>query len=187
MTAVSPHLHLESSQSTNSSSGEMRRRPNSLVEHSSHCRSTCASLVLLLLVLLHSHFGFQVPLLQLGSKIPIHVLLSHLRGFQVITRAVGTVRSSSLLPGALPIVLGCPWLVSSKTCLSFLSARVSVSQGSGGGEEPLVIQDKVAGCCFLVLLPGLERTMAGGGSKQPQTPSVSPRLSFLTPRALCVA
>lgn len=158
-----------------------------MVEQSSRCRSACASLALPLLVLLHNHFSFQVLLLQLGLKVPIYVLLSHLGGFQVMTRAIGTMRSSSLLPGALPIILGHPWLVSSKACLSFLSAGVSMSQGDGGGEELLVIQDTVSVCCLLVLLPGLERTIASGGSKQPQTPSVSPRLSVLTPRVLCVA
>jgi len=59
-----------------------------------------------------------------------------------------------LCPGlAFLVMLGDPWLVSSKTCLSFLSAGFGVSQGDGGGEEPLVSQDTVAGCCSLVLLP----------------------------------
>lgn len=129
-----------------------------MLEHSSHCLSGFASLVLPLLVSLHNHFFLQAPILQLG----LHVLLSRLRGFQVVTRALRTIQSFSLLPDALPTScipyhpwrpLGCQ---QQNLRLSFLSAGVSVSQGVGRGEEPLVSPDIVPGCCFLVLLPCLE-------------------------------
>lgn len=132
-----------------------------MLEHSSHCLSGCASLVLPLLVSLCNHFFFRAPVLQLGFK-TLHVLPSHLRGFQVMPRALRTMQSSSLLPDALPrsCIPYHPWrplpCQQQNLCLSLLSAGVSVSQGVGRGEEPLVSPDIVPGCCSLVLLPCLE-------------------------------
>lgn len=98
------------------------------------------------------------------------------------------MQSSSLLPDALPRshIPDHPWrpLGCQQQSLSSLSAGVSVSQGDGGGEEPLVSQDTVPGCCLLVLSPAGSGKVASGESRQPRPISVSLRLSFLTPRAL---
>lgn len=96
-----------------------------------------------------------------GSKYHLRVLLSHWEAFRSWLELSGLCRAPPCFQMLCPdlsflIILGGPWVVSSKACLSFLSAGVSVSQGDGGGEEPLVSQDAVPGCCFLVLLPCLE-------------------------------
>lgn len=188
LAATLPQLHLEpfSSRSPSSTSRGMRAEAaaNSSLEH----RSRCLSDVALLLVPLHNHFYSKLRFYNSGSKSHRRVLLCHLRGFQVVTRALGTVQRSSPLPDALPGsgVPYRPWrpaAVSSEAPLSFLSAGASGSQGDGGGEEPLVSQEAVPGCCHPVPRPACSGPVAGGERKQSQTVSESRRLSFLTPWA----
>lgn len=170
LAATLPQLRLEpfSPRSPSSTSRGTRAEAaaNSLLEHRSRCLPNLASLVLPLLVPLHNHFYSKLRFYNSGSKSHCHVLLCHLRGFQVMTRALGTVQRSSPLPDALPGsgVPYHPWgpaAVSSEAPLSFLSR----CQREPGGRWRRGTFGEPRGCPRL-LRPGPSPCVQGAGSRR---------------------